>query len=327
AGEPVEVPFSMADSRVASTVYEGARNVEEEGGGRTWRLNELVGPKAKVKFRLIQAVPGSSIPIVDNEGRIYALVVYPNDSSIKQAAEEAAKLLRDSRNSCSFATKQRFSRRGDFGALNAGIAHGNGRTHPQNFCHNKTNAAVLEGLVASTPFQRLSGFATGVFKTWAPRLYDYCAEYLDKLLSSDSSLIRLFANSVLPAAAFNFGPQTVCLPHIDFSNLPFNWCWIWALGWYNWCKGGHIVLWDLKVVIEFPPGALAAIPSGVCRHSNTRIQRREERYSFTQYAPGANFRWVDNGFKVQTTPTQPQPGRWEMGLGLFSVTNELGLSM
>ena len=137
------MPFSTADSRVASTVYEGARNVEEEGEGRTWRLNELVGSKAKVKFRLVKAVPGcavfflfflllmlnrSSIPIVDDEGRIYALVIYPNNPSIKQAAEEAAKLLRDSRDSCSFTTKQCFSRRGNFGALNAGIAHGNGRT-------------------------------------------------------------------------------------------------------------------------------------------------------------------------------------------------------
>lgn len=147
------------------------------------------------------------------------------------------------------------------------------------------------------------------------------------LLRSDSSLVRLFSNSVLPAAAFNFGPRTVCLPHIDFSNLPFNWCWIWALGWYNWLKGGHIVLWDLKVVIEFPPGSLVAIPSGVCCHSNTRIQRNEQRYSFTQFAPGANFRWVDNGFKVQETSTRPQPERWEMGLGLFSTLEELGLAM
>ena len=116
----------------------------------------------------------------------------------------------------------------------------------------------------------------GVFKTQALWLYNYCAEYLDQLLSSDTSLICLFTNSILPAAAFNFGPQTVCQLHIDFSNLPFNWCWIQALGWYDWCKGGHIILWDLQVVVEFPPGTLPAIPLGVCHHSNMCIQRREE---------------------------------------------------
>ncbi|KAJ3715189.1 hypothetical protein C8R42DRAFT_698508 [Lentinula raphanica] len=165
----------------------------------------------------------------------------------------------------------------------------------------------------------------GVFKTWAPRLYTYCEDYFEKLLESDHRLTQLFPNSILPAAAFNFGPQTVCFPHIDFSNLPFNWCWIWALGWYNWSLGGHIVLWDLKTAVEFPPGSLIAIPSSVCCHSNTSVQKGESRFSFTQYAPGANFRWVDNGFAVQKTASRPQKARWAMGLSLFSTLDELGL--
>lgn len=45
----------MDDAPVASTVYEGSRG---EGGGKVWRLDQLVGPKAKEKFRLIKAVPG-----------------------------------------------------------------------------------------------------------------------------------------------------------------------------------------------------------------------------------------------------------------------------
>ncbi|KAJ3711312.1 hypothetical protein C8R42DRAFT_596022, partial [Lentinula raphanica] len=224
-----------------------------------------------------------------------------------------------------FTAKQKEGRRGAFPALNAGFSHGNGRTHPQNFVHNRHNAAVLERLASSRPFQRLSGFATGVFKTWAPRLYQYCQEYLEELLDSDESLTRLFSNSVLPAATFNFGPRTVCFPHVDFGNLPFNWCWIWALGSYDWVLGGHIVLWDLEAVIEFPPGSLVAIPSGVCRHSNTRIRKKEQRYSFTQYAPGANFRWVDNGFAIQEKPRRPEKARWAEGLALFSNIEELGL--
>ncbi|KAJ3818209.1 hypothetical protein F5880DRAFT_1491751, partial [Lentinula raphanica] len=182
------------------------------------------------------------------------------------------------------------------------------------------------------------GLSLGVFKTWAPRLYEYCRDHLDRLLSSDASLTRIFDNSVLPVAAFNFGPRTVCLPHIDFGNLPFNLCWIWALGWYDYRLGGHLILWDLKVVLEFPPGSLAAIPSGVCRHSNTKIGRKEKRFSFTQYAPGANFRWVDHGFQTEemylasrtkaeaAAERQRKKDRWAMGLGLFSTLEQLGLS-
>ncbi|KAJ3717731.1 hypothetical protein C8R42DRAFT_676469 [Lentinula raphanica] len=326
AEKPHLTTFSIEkDAGVASTVYEGSRKHVPEGNERVWKLEELIGPRADVQFELIKAEPGKTVPLVDSEARIFVLVVYPSDAGIKEAAEEAAQLLNVSRKSCSFSAKHKESRRGTFPALNAGFSHGNGRTCPQNFCHNKKNKKVLKKLAASKPFQRLSGFATGVFKTWAPRLYCYCEDYIERLLESDSSLLQLFTNSVYPAAAFNFGPQTVCFPHIDFSNLPFSWCWIWALGWYNPSLGGHLVLWDLKLVIEFPPGTLAAIPSGVCCHSNTSIRKGEQRFSFTQYAPGANFRWADNGFAVQKNPSRPQKARWTMGLGLFSTLDEVGL--
>ncbi|KAJ3926015.1 MAG: hypothetical protein NXY57DRAFT_906316, partial [Lentinula lateritia] len=206
-----------------------------------------------------------------------------------------------------------------------------------NIIHNEKNALVLDKLFKSKPFQRLSGFATGVFKAWAPRLYEYCADHFERLLASDCSLVQIFKNSVLPVAAFNFGPRTVCLPHIDFGNLAFNLCWIWALGWFNWRKGGHLILWDFRLVIEFPPGTLAAIPSGVCRHSNTRIGKKETRYSFTQYAPGGNFHWVDHGFQTEEdyvasrSKTEANAERvwkrhrWAMGLNLFPTLEELGL--
>ncbi|KAJ3841379.1 hypothetical protein F5878DRAFT_531830 [Lentinula raphanica] len=346
AEEPYSSKFSLEkDARVASTVYEGSKKKAAEVSPRIWRLEELVGPRAEEQFELIKAefgyklpdfcsIPVSynelclsrkTVPIVDSEGRIFSLVVYPSDPGVKKAAEDAAQLLNQSRKSCSFSAKQKAGRRGVFPALNAGFSHGNGRLHPQNFHHNKKNKKILRKLTSSLPFQRLSGFATGVFKTWAPRLYTYCKNYFEKLLESDHKLRQPFSNSILPAAAFNFGPRTVCFPHVDFSNLPFNWCWIWALGWYDWSLGGHIVLWDLKTVVEFPPGSLIAIPSGVCCHSNTSIQKGESRFSFTQYAPGANFRWVDNGFAVQKTAGRPQKARWNMGLSLFSTLDELGL--
>ncbi|KAJ3725335.1 hypothetical protein C8R42DRAFT_576377 [Lentinula raphanica] len=273
----------------------------------------------------------ATIPFADSEGRVIALVTHPADPSIKAAAEEAAELIQKTRSQASFTSKQKSSRRGNFPQLSVGVAHGGGRLKPANVVHNEKNSEVLQQLTESQPFRRLSGFATGVFKTWAPRLYEYCRNHLERLLSHDESLIRVFSNSVLPVAAFNFGPRTVCLPHIDFGNLPFNLCWIWALGRYDYCSGGHLILWDLKVVVEFPPGSLAAIPSGVCRHSNTKIGRKEKRFSFTQYAPGANFRWVDHGFQTEEIKSEAlaerrrKKDRWAMGLSLFSTLEQLGL--
>jgi hypothetical protein len=143
-----------------------------------------------------------------------------------------------------------------------------------------------------------------------------------------------FANSNWTAASFNFGPQTVTHDHRDHANLAFGLCAITALGKFNWKQGGHLVLWDMEVVIEFPPGATILLPSASLRHSNVDLRPGDTRMSFTQYSAGGLFRWVDQGFQ---TAAQLKAGdkkrkerydreskvRWEMGLGLFSTLPEL----
>ncbi|THV02225.1 hypothetical protein K435DRAFT_653767 [Dendrothele bispora CBS 962.96] len=177
-----------------------------------------------------------------------------------------------------------------------------------------------------------------VFATWAPRLWSYYSTYQKKLLASDPSLKTPFSNSVWSTVTFNFGPQTVCFPHVDNSNLPFGWCAIWALGDFDPKQSAHLILWDLRLVIEFPPGSLAFIPSSVFPHSNVTILQHEKRYSFTQFTPGSLFRWVDQGYQTQEmwrasqTDAQVQEEaekakkRWTMGLGLLPTLSELNFS-
>lgn len=95
------------------------------------------------------------------------------------------------------------------------------------------------------------------------------------------------------------------------------------------------MLWDLGLVIEFPPGATILIPSASIRHSNIGIQQGETRYSFTQYAAGGLFRWVDHGFQKEYQYNKGWPKvrfqeeeavarrRWEEGIKLFSTLEEL----
>jgi hypothetical protein len=97
---------------------------------------------------------------------------------------------------------------------------------------------------------------------------------------------------------FNFGPQTITFDHRDFANLAFGWCAITAIGKFDPKRGGHLILWDMKLVIEFPPGATILIPSAILRHSNVSLQPGEIRMSFTQYSAGGLFRWVDQGFRT-----------------------------
>jgi hypothetical protein len=148
------------------------------------------------------------------------------------------------------------------------------------------------------------------------------------LFKDDPSLQKPF-NSVFTAVTYNLGPQVVCFPHVDFANLPFGFCAITAIGDFDPSKGGHCVLWDCKLVIEFPPGSTILILSAVLAHSNVKVAAHETRSSFAQYCAGALFRWVDHNFQAVASYRaslseeemgeldSSNEGRWEFGLGLL----------
>ncbi|KAK7021739.1 hypothetical protein VNI00_017316 [Paramarasmius palmivorus] len=185
---------------------------------------------------------------------------------------------------------------------------------------------------ASRVFQRFARFMSCGLLGWAPALFMYYARTLVPLLEKHPDLHLPFDGSVFTAFTINFGPRTVCYPHRDVKNLAFGWCAITALGDYNWRTGGHFVIWDLKLVIEFPPGTTILIPSAMVCHSNTAIGPEEKRYSFSMYTAGGLFRWVEHDFtpeKVyQETRNRAQAvvegrERWESGLALFSTLAQL----
>ncbi|KAF8158739.1 hypothetical protein K438DRAFT_1909999 [Mycena galopus ATCC 62051] len=180
----------------------------------------------------------------------------------------------------------------------------------------------------------MAHYASFAFSLWAPRLYRYYADYNARLGSQPPHLGRPFLKSVFSCAAFNFGPRVCTFKHRDVCNLPFGWCAVQALGCYNPQLGGHLVLWDLKLVVEFPPSALILLPLATIAHSNVPVVDDEERISFTQFTAGGIFRFVDNGFRTQAELEAEDPAeyarmaekkesRWEEGLQLFSTVSEL----
>jgi hypothetical protein len=170
---------------------------------------------------------------------------------------------------------------------------------------------------------------------WAPNLYEFYHGQLGKFYSHYPDMQRNFCNSVFACCTFNFGPVTCCLDHTDPGNLPFGWCAITALGNFDAKLGGHLVLWDLHLVLEFPAGSTILLPSASLRHGNAAIQQGETRYSFTQYTAGGIFRWVEQGFRKTTewrkTLSEEEllregergAERWKMGVGLFSKLESL----
>ena len=103
-----------------------------------------------------------------------------------------------------------------------------------------------------------------------------------------------------------------------------------ALGDFDPTVGGHLVLWDLKLGIEFPPGSTILLPSAIFRHSNLPIGKGQVRYSLTQYSAGGLFRWAACGFRPHKQFAmdggvygETGEARWVKGLNMFSTIAEL----
>jgi hypothetical protein len=130
------------------------------------------------------------------------------------------------------------------------------------------------------------------------------------------------------------GPETVSLCHTDGGNFWAGGCHIRSGGVFDHKRGGHLILFNLKLVVEFPSGSDVIIPSSTVPHGNTPIQPGEWRVSFTQYCPGGLFRWVAYGFRTMRDCALKNPKlkakvdgkagrRWNDALGRFSKVDEL----
>ena len=97
-----------------------------------------------------------------------------------------------------------------------------------------------------------------------------------------------------------------------------------------------MILFPLKLIIEFPPGSTILLPSGTMPHGNTPIRAGETRLSMTQYCAGGLIRWVDYGFQSvksllatkdgrerRAAIDGPPGSRWKRALDLFSKVEEL----
>ncbi|KAG6875346.1 hypothetical protein C0992_004218 [Termitomyces sp. T32_za158] len=140
----------------------------------------------------------------------------------------------------------------------------------------------------------------GAFNLWAPKLHQHFRNHLDPLFTNLTYLHRIFPKSVFPSVAFNFGGNVFTKAHRDCMNSAIGWCAIHALGRYDSKQSSHLVLPDLKLIIEFPPGALILIPSATLTHTNLPVVDGESRISFTQYCTGGLFRYVINGYRTET---------------------------
>ncbi|KAJ2935012.1 hypothetical protein H1R20_g1994, partial [Candolleomyces eurysporus] len=286
---------------------------------RSYTIPEL----EKMGFTYVPYEPGRNVLFSDSQTRIVGGLVdgIPGEEW-KLIKEDASASLRNALNigadTGAFLKKDLKHRRGQYFSLLTGVSMGGGQKRPGNLA------------------QRLR--SRSAFYFLAPKLYRRYAHDLGRLYESQPELCWNFDSSIYPCVAFNCGPQSVTTLHFDQSNLSHGLCAVTPLGNFDWKKGGHLVLWELKLVLEFPPGTVALLPSAAVRHCNTPIQKGEERMSITQFAAGGLFRWVAYGMKsakevgsVKASDGQTlkekadkcAEERWMEGLSLFSTTTSL----
>lgn len=140
---------------------------------------------------------------------------------------------------------------------------------------------------------------------------------------------------VYPCRSFNLGRHTASYPHTDTCNLAQSWCSITPIGTFDARLGGHLILKELQLIVEFPASSTILIPSALITHSNTAVGEHERRYSLVQYAAGGLFRWVENGYMTDTewmeTATEGQleqrkkeeSERWREAAAMFMTIDEL----
>ncbi|KAJ7135536.1 hypothetical protein C8R46DRAFT_922798, partial [Mycena filopes] len=277
--------------------------------------------------------------ILDVHGRIIAILLgRPEDPDWDAVIQEVCKVFehvrRAGRRGSWFRPRDTRHRRGRYAVLTAGVSFGGGQKRPGNLV-NGPRQKLVNYILRNKSVRRLAGFQSSGMARYAPKLWRYYVDILQKLFDHDKNLQHLFMNSLFPAASFNLGPNVVTDGHIDTQNFVPGLCGITSGGNFDHTVGGQIYLKQLNLVIDFPSGSTILIPSGFIEHGNTPTQPGERRISFTQYAAGGLFRWVHCGFRTAKSLLAtggdaliasfdgPPGSRWRWALNLFSKRSEL----
>ncbi|KAJ4499944.1 hypothetical protein C8R41DRAFT_788018 [Lentinula lateritia] len=300
---------------------------------RVWKNLEALSTLSGLK--LLRWDGQACIVLIDAHDRIIAVLGgVPHGSKGKewQAVEaEATAAAMHCREASTFTEAQKHGRRGDFASRTVGYGYGNGRCKPQNYKVSGTaNQNAMQELLRNQAIRRISGFQNALFNTFCHKNYAEYRDTNDEIQLKQPELRANFPNTAFAATTFNLGPLSFSPPHMDPDNRASSWCADTNMGPFDPDKGGHLVLWDLGLIIRFPPGSTILFPSALITHSTIPIQAHETRYAMIQYSSGGLFRWRNNGFQSDKSFLErataeehaeweaSRVSRWRLGLQKFT---------
>ncbi|KAK1217404.1 hypothetical protein PQX77_019944 [Marasmius sp. AFHP31] len=315
---PTPVALNAQELDAAYGAHTGKLGTKKMGNLKEREAEYDVDDLVRVGFDHIEWDGTTPMPIVDANSRIVScLVGRPNPADYLQDTKLAHRaMMLEGEQAGLVAHNPVCGKRGRFSAFTKGLTMGMGSKTPVLLASDKQQkgmGAILQRLTNAAAFKRISQYQNAAFKLWGSRLYNRYKTTMDFVYNHPklSQIPRNFTDdNVFAAAAFNFGGKVRTFKHRDHLNWAFGWCAITALGDFNPTTSARLILWELKLVIDFPPGSTVLIPSAVITHSNTRIAEGDERTSFTQYTAGAIFRWVDNGGMTDGELRDSDPDVW-----------------
>ncbi|KAJ7164594.1 hypothetical protein C8R43DRAFT_878683, partial [Mycena crocata] len=169
----------------------------------------------------------------------------------------------------------------------------------------------------------------------APRLHSHVS-HTKYCLLDNRRLHDVLPGSAFQAAEWYLG-DAESPPWLDDLEMLWGWRGLTALGRYNSCWGGELILWEEKKVIEFPPGATFLFPAAFIRYSFTQLRTRKYQYAFSQYSQAGPFRYRDNGYKsdqefedsawaaTRQARDRRRDARMVTALGMYSTLAEIGV--
>ncbi|KAF7776560.1 hypothetical protein Agabi119p4_4953 [Agaricus bisporus var. burnettii] len=273
----------------------------------------LAGLKAK-DYRVVKWDGIRPIALVDRQGRIFAVLAgQPPEKTWAERCMSLFNIMSDeSERAKKLETKYHNHGRGFYPSIASGITFAPGYQHPHNLSLSPTASRLVDNPTRTSLENNCQRFAESAMDVFAPNLFRYYQHHI-QLLEKNHNYGHLRHNlqgGIYTSKSSNYPPRAYTAPHRDVMNLAFGWCAVFALGSFDATHGGHLVIHNLRIAIEFPHASCILLPSSILWHSNVPIASGEQRASLTFYTPGCLFRFIDNHFFVEKNLEKVHYDEW-----------------
>ncbi|KAL1671179.1 hypothetical protein EV122DRAFT_227001 [Schizophyllum commune] len=167
--EPLNTSIHLSGLRVTRTGYTALRDTAVQG--RSYRLDELVGPQSKFKFDLVPWNGRKPVPLLANGRLVFSCMPGRPDGSPDwdEDMDDWAKTIHEALPHLVLQSAQKDHRRGSFPATAHGHSYSGGQQQPMTIREHPNNAPHFRRIMEHPGAIRSSGFNNGATKGWAPK--------------------------------------------------------------------------------------------------------------------------------------------------------------